>query len=721
MSFSTAIKNYKKMNKDIDQSFNIMIKELNKKIKTDGELNSIEELNLKDGNSSNVIDSIQKNIISIENNKSTNNIELLDELKNLSKNIKDNKSSNIAVKVTNAIKSGADEIGSSAKNVVTDSTNTFLNQAGVTQSPIFNAFKDLSLKGGSALVEKVTEKFKKDQQTVTEKNNEVIKNNSTQIENNTKQTDDNFSKLIGINNSILTALRMDNLNDNEMLNEQIVRDKLLQKTLNEIQRNTKKTADKKDKGGVLDKLMGAMGLGRLFGAVGIGGAALGGAGLLGSKLKPSKKPQVPIANKQAEKQVGKSIAKSVAKKALLPIAALTSVTDTADMISDVSSGKKVDSLAAMATRNSIDFVGGDSSKFTDAIGGSIAKVLSFFGNENATETLKLREKQKQIKINENKKSIVKNSKPKIIQSTEQKMGDLKIPDSKRKKITPEVENAINTAAEKHDIDPAILFAMADYETGGTFDPKIKARDPRSDATGLFQFTQGTGRAYGLIKGKANRSGDIRSDAMANADAAARLAKDNVKMMVKMGIPEEIAMKPEHIYLAHQQGAGGAANLIKGDISKIPALNASTNLPKKLRGKGAGALYDFHTSKFKKRFSVYDNSRVQEPKPITKTNDVAKLQVQPDKSLTTAKSSVDSIKEMQVLASSKENLSSMKEDKKMMQMSQTFKQNNASTSVKQPMPKSSPSKNSSGGVGLSAKTPDSSAQRVIDQMTIIGLT
>lgn len=75
-----------------------------------------------------------------------------------------------------------------------------------------------------------------------------------------------------------------------------------------------------------------------------------------------------------------------------------------------------------------------------------------------------------------------------------------------------------------------------------------ARNP-SGASGLFQFMPGTARQYGL--------GDP-FDALASTDAAARLANDNRNVLVKALGREPTAGE---LYLAHQQGAGGASRLL----------------------------------------------------------------------------------------------------------------------------------------------------------------
>lgn len=97
---------------------------------------------------------------------------------------------------------------------------------------------------------------------------------------------------------------------------------------------------------------------------------------------------------------------------------------------------------------------------------------------------------------------------------------------------------------------AFFDAVMDIESGGVAD----AVSP-TGATGLFQFTKGTGKQYGLIT-KDGR--DLRKDPHANLQAAQQLAKDNAAHLRKNGIP----ITPANLYLAHQQGAGGAVEILK---------------------------------------------------------------------------------------------------------------------------------------------------------------
>ena len=74
---------------------------------------------------------------------------------------------------------------------------------------------------------------------------------------------------------------------------------------------------------------------------------------------------------------------------------------------------------------------------------------------------------------------------------------------------------------------------------------------QSGAAGPFQFIPSTAQAYGLKD---------PYDIQQSADAAARLAVANRADLARAGIQNPTA---EQLYLAHQQGAGGAAKLLRG--------------------------------------------------------------------------------------------------------------------------------------------------------------
>lgn len=108
-----------------------------------------------------------------------------------------------------------------------------------------------------------------------------------------------------------------------------------------------------------------------------------------------------------------------------------------------------------------------------------------------------------------------------------------------------IPDYITSAATKYGVDPAYLAHTAQIESG--MNPNNV--NPTSGAAGLFQFVPSTAKQYGLSN---------PMDPAASADAAARLTADNTKALTAaLGR----APTPGELYLAHQQGADGAAKLI----------------------------------------------------------------------------------------------------------------------------------------------------------------
>ena len=108
-----------------------------------------------------------------------------------------------------------------------------------------------------------------------------------------------------------------------------------------------------------------------------------------------------------------------------------------------------------------------------------------------------------------------------------------------------IREIIARAALRHGVPVAALIRTGEIESG--LNPK--ARNPRSSAGGLFGFIDATAAQYGLHD---------RFDATAAADAAARLMRDDAAYLRR-----KLGRDPTNgeLYLAHQQGAGGAAGLL----------------------------------------------------------------------------------------------------------------------------------------------------------------
>ncbi|WP_260685451.1 transglycosylase SLT domain-containing protein [Rhizobium laguerreae] len=87
------------------------------------------------------------------------------------------------------------------------------------------------------------------------------------------------------------------------------------------------------------------------------------------------------------------------------------------------------------------------------------------------------------------------------------------------------------------------------------------------ATGLAQFTRGTGSQYGLVSDR----GDMRKDPVANLKALVALTNDN-----RAGLMNALGRAPTdgELALAHQQGLQGAINLLSG--KSVPGNNLAVN-------------------------------------------------------------------------------------------------------------------------------------------------
>ena len=108
-----------------------------------------------------------------------------------------------------------------------------------------------------------------------------------------------------------------------------------------------------------------------------------------------------------------------------------------------------------------------------------------------------------------------------------------------------VPSFVASAGQEHGISPEFMTKTAWIESRGNPNARNK-----SGASGLFQFMPGTAQQYGLAD---------PFDAKASAGAAARLASDN-----KRSLMSALGREPSdaELYLAHQQGAGGASALLR---------------------------------------------------------------------------------------------------------------------------------------------------------------
>lgn len=105
--------------------------------------------------------------------------------------------------------------------------------------------------------------------------------------------------------------------------------------------------------------------------------------------------------------------------------------------------------------------------------------------------------------------------------------------------------------QQYNLPSGYLERMAMIESSGN----PNARAGSSSAEGLFQFIDSTAKQYGLKD---------KFDPVASTDAAARLASDNARVLKK-----SLGREPQawELYLAHQQGAGGASKLLSNPSAK----------------------------------------------------------------------------------------------------------------------------------------------------------
>jgi len=132
----------------------------------------------------------------------------------------------------------------------------------------------------------------------------------------------------------------------------------------------------------------------------------------------------------------------------------------------------------------------------------------------------------------------------------------------------QIRTIIADAAVRHGVDPNALTQFAGIES--SFNPASYNRG--SGASGLFQFVPGTARQYGLSN---------PFDPAQSADAAARLMRDNTAAL-QHGLGR--APTAGELYLAHQQGVGGALKLLKN-----PDANAAQLVGEKAVASNGGSI------------------------------------------------------------------------------------------------------------------------------------
>lgn len=182
---------------------------------------------------------------------------------------------------------------------------------------------------------------------------------------------------------------------------------------------------------------------------------------------------------------------------------------------------------------------------------------------------------------------------------------------KGKQFSSDVESVIATVSQKSGVPLEYMRAMAQIESSGN---PLANRGPKS-AKGLFQFIPKTARAYG-IEGK-------ELDLQANTDAAARLTIDNMKALQglrKNGIDVNDPKNHYLLYLAHQQGAGGAMEIVRaaksgGNVSAVVRANMDNNGG---RGKSPQQFLDSWRAKYEKNLAIVGSSAGEQGSPSPPT-------------------------------------------------------------------------------------------------------
>lgn len=125
--------------------------------------------------------------------------------------------------------------------------------------------------------------------------------------------------------------------------------------------------------------------------------------------------------------------------------------------------------------------------------------------------------------------------------------------------SPEIQQAIKDASAKYGVSTSYLATTAKIESG--YNPN--AHNAKSGADGLYQFIPSTARQYGV------NTRDITS----STNGAAALAQHDLRGLQAAGI-----QSPEdwQLYLAHQQGLGGARTLLRGapDANAVDTLSSA---------------------------------------------------------------------------------------------------------------------------------------------------
>ncbi|HEY5793415.1 MAG TPA: transglycosylase SLT domain-containing protein [Bosea sp. (in: a-proteobacteria)] len=119
----------------------------------------------------------------------------------------------------------------------------------------------------------------------------------------------------------------------------------------------------------------------------------------------------------------------------------------------------------------------------------------------------------------------------------------------------DITDVIRGSFAKYGLDPNVGLRIANIES--RMNPR--AKNPVSSAGGLFQFIDSTAKGYGLAD---------RYDPTQASEAAARLTNDN-RNLLKQKLGRDPT--PGELYLAHQQGGGGALKILQNPDAPAASL------------------------------------------------------------------------------------------------------------------------------------------------------
>ncbi len=137
--------------------------------------------------------------------------------------------------------------------------------------------------------------------------------------------------------------------------------------------------------------------------------------------------------------------------------------------------------------------------------------------------------------------------------------------------SPEIDAIISGAAERYGENADYFRRLGEIESGGD----ATRKNPRSSAGGLWQFVDATAKTYGL---------NDRYDPAESTDAVMRLTRDN-----RAALKKALGREPTfgELYLAHQQGSGGASALLRDP--SLAAIDALTPIYKGDRRRARAAI------------------------------------------------------------------------------------------------------------------------------------